>query len=82
MLIKTFGNNDQKFGSPNQKFRSADQNFDCFNPHHFLVGVTKNEGQSDQYFGLPNHIDIWLFQTSQKGGSAYKISMSVYEKYH
>ena len=36
---------DQKFGSPNQHFGSAEQKFGYLNPHHFLAGLTKNEGQ-------------------------------------
>ena len=58
----------QKFGSPNQKFRSADQNFSCLNPHHFLIGLTEIEGQTDQNFTLtqpncylvvPPHTKSW-----------------------
>ena len=35
-------------GSPNQNFGSAEQKFNCLNPYHFLVGLTKNEGQLDR----------------------------------
>ena len=66
-----------KFLVNTTKIHRADQKFGCLNPHHFLVGLIKNEGQSDQNFGQPNQIDIWLSQPSQKVGSAYKISMSV-----
>ena len=61
-----------------QKFRSAGQKFGCPNPHHFLVGLIKNEGQPDENFGQPNQITIWFFQPSQKVESAYKISMDAY----
>ena len=47
-----FGNDNQKFGSTNQKFRSANQNCGCLNPRHFLIGLTKIEGQTDQNFTL------------------------------
>ena len=59
------GNADQKFGSLNQNFGSADQKFDCLNPHYFLAGLTKNEGQSDQltfWSTQSNRYSIWLFQ--------------------
>ena len=39
-----------------QIFGSADQKFGCLNPHYFLVGLNKNEGQPDQNFFQPNQI--------------------------
>ena len=59
-------------------FSSADQNFGCLNSHHFLIGLTKHEGQLNQNFGQFNQISICLSQPSQKVGSAYKISMSAF----
>ena len=78
-LVSTtkFGCAGQKFGSSNQKFRNAGQNFGCLNPHYFLIGLTKNEGQPDQNFGQPNQIAIWLSQPLKKVKGAYKISMNV-----
>ena len=57
---------DHKIVRAHQKFSSADQKFGCLNPHHFLVGLTKNEGRQDQNFGHPNQIAIWSSQPSQK----------------
>ena len=34
------------------KFGNANQKFGCLNPYHFLVDLTKNEGQLDQNFTL------------------------------
>ena len=44
--------------NPNKKFGRADQKFGCLNPHHFLVGLTKNQGPLDQNFGQPNQIAV------------------------
>ena len=74
---QSFGQRYQFFGQHYTKFDSADQKFGCLNFHHFLVVVTKNEGQPDKNFVQPNQIAIWLSQPLQKVESAYKISMSV-----
>ena len=57
--------------STDQKFCSTDQKFCCLNPHHFLFGLTKNEGQLNQ-------IAIWLSRPPEKVGSVYKISMDLH----
>ena len=74
---EVFGLGYKIFGQHYQTFGSADQKFNCLNPRHFLVGLTKNEVQSDQNYGQPNQIAICLSQSSQKVGSAYKISMNI-----
>ena len=56
---------------------SADQKFGYFNPHHFLVGLTKTKCPPDKNFGQPNQMAVWLSQPPQEIGSAYKIFMSV-----
>ena len=55
---------------------SADQKFFYFNPHHFLVGLTKTKSPPDQNFGQHNQMAAWLSQPPQEIGSAYKIFMS------
>ena len=56
-------------GSANQKFRSADQKFSCLNPHHFLVGLTKNEGQPNRNFTSTQLDHYYLVvSTLAKGG--------------
>ena len=56
---------------------SVDKKFGCLNPHHLLVGQTKNKGPPDKNvgqlnknFGQPNQIAVWLFQFPEKVGSA------------
>ena len=51
MEVSTF------FGcTADQKFGSTDQKFGCLNPHHFLVGLTKNQGPPDPNFDYPIQI--------------------------
>ena len=67
-LVSTikFDSSDQKFGRPNQNVGSADQKFGCLKPHHFLVGVTKNEGQRSKFWSAqPNR--YLVVQTLTKG---------------
>ena len=56
------------------RFGSADQKLGRASPHHFLVGLTKNEGQSNQNFTStqPNYYLVVPTLTM-----AYKISISV-----
>ena len=42
----------------------ADQKFSWLNPHYFLFGLTKNEGQSNQNVNQSNQIAVWLSQLS------------------
>ena len=61
-----------KFDSADQKFRSANQTFVCLNPDHCLVGLVKNEGQSDQNFTLTQSNSYLVVPTLTKGWQRLK----------
>ena len=75
-LVSTtnFKSADQKFGSPNRKFHCTDQKFGCLNPHHFLAGVTKNEGQSYKKFWSTQLNRYLVVPTLTKGWKCLKNS--------